>query len=44
LPDEDEHWNIVFHKEAAKILHDQINWTDSIIAQKSEQETAILSD
>ena len=38
LPDEDEHWNIVFHKEAARILLSQIQWTDSAIAKKSKDE------
>ncbi len=33
LPDEDEHWNIVFHTEAAKILQDQINWSESAVAK-----------
>ena len=31
LPDEDEHWNIVYHREAAQILLDQIHWSDSMI-------------
>jgi len=35
LPDDDEHWNIVLHQEAARILFDQINWTETVIAEKS---------
>lgn len=37
LPDDDEHWNIVFHTEAAKILQDQINWSDSAVAKSVEK-------
>jgi len=37
LPDEDEHWNIVFHTEAAKILQDQINWSESAIANTAKE-------
>lgn len=33
LPDEDEHWNIIFHEEAARILLDQTKWTRNIIAK-----------
>lgn len=43
LPDEDEHWNIVFHTEAAKILQDQINWTESAIANSAD-ENAVQED
>ena len=34
LPDDDEHWNIVFHKEAAQILLDRFKWTGALIAKK----------
>ena len=37
LPDEDDHWNIVFHTEAAKILQDQINWSESAIANTAKE-------
>lgn len=37
LPDEDEHWNIVFHTEAAKILQDQIKWSDSAVAKRANK-------
>ncbi len=37
LPDEDEHWNIVYHTEAAKILMDQAKWVSSMITQKVEK-------
>lgn len=33
LPDEDEHWNIVYHTEAAKILSDMLNWKKIIVAR-----------
>ncbi|MBT8115190.1 MAG: carboxy terminal-processing peptidase, partial [Arenicella sp.] len=33
LPDEDEHWNIVHHKEAARILLDQIKWSGAVITK-----------
>ena len=35
LPDEDEHWNIVHQSEAAQILLDQLNWTNSVITEQS---------
>lgn len=42
LPDEDEHWNLVQHREAATILRDQTNWTSTMITNNavgsSEQE------
>ncbi|NNC99096.1 MAG: carboxy terminal-processing peptidase [Gammaproteobacteria bacterium] len=31
LPDEDEHWNMVFQTEAAKILLDQSKWSSTIV-------------
>lgn len=34
LPDEDEHWNIVYHTEAARILHDQLHWSNSVVTQQ----------
>ena len=34
LPDDDEHWNIVYHTEAAKILLDQAKWSGSIVTQQ----------
>ncbi|NND81250.1 MAG: carboxy terminal-processing peptidase [Gammaproteobacteria bacterium] len=33
LPDEDEHFNIVRHQEAARILLDQIKWTNAVITK-----------
>ncbi len=33
LPGEDEHWNIVYHEEAARILLDQTKWSQNIIAK-----------
>ena len=42
LPDKDEHWNIVYHTEAARILLDMNNWAQSNLAnnQESNQATA----
>ena len=37
LPDEDEHWNIVYHTEAAKILLDQAKWASSIITKQADE-------
>jgi len=37
LPQEDEHWNIVFHTEAAEILQDQIKWSDSALAKRTSK-------
>ena len=36
LPNDDEHWNIVFHEEAARILLDQAKWTRNLITQSNE--------
>ena len=36
LPGEDEHWNNVYHEEAARILFDQTHWTSNIIAKDSD--------
>lgn len=36
LPDEDEHWNIVYHTEAAHILLDQSRWTDNMVTKRSD--------
>lgn len=36
LPGEDEHWNVVYHTEAARILMDQIKWTGSVITQSKK--------
>ncbi len=36
LPDEDEHWNIVYHTEAARILLDQANWSNNLLTKRSE--------
>jgi carboxyl-terminal processing protease len=33
LPDEDEHWNIVFHTEAAKILLDESKWNGAVLTR-----------
>lgn len=37
LPDEDEHWNIVYHTEAAKILRDQASWSNTIVTKQVTQ-------
>lgn len=37
LPNDDEHWNIVFHTEAAKILLDQSNWTNAVVTKHVEE-------
>ena len=37
LPNEDEHWNIVFHTEAAKILLDQSNWSNAVLTKQVEK-------
>jgi carboxyl-terminal processing protease len=34
LPDDDEHWNIVYHHEAAKILQDESQWTNSVLTKQ----------
>lgn len=34
LPDEDEHWNIVHHFEAAKILQDRAQWTNAVLTKQ----------
>ena len=34
LPNDDEHWNIVFHTEAAKILLDQSNWSNTVLTKQ----------
>lgn len=39
LPDEDEHWNIVHHFEAAKILQDQTQWTNAVLTKQITQAT-----
>jgi len=35
LPGEDEHWNVVFHTEAARILHDMNRSNTTVITQVS---------
>jgi len=40
LPDEDEHWNIVYHTEAARILLDQNKWTGAVFTKTSSSATA----
>lgn len=37
LPGEDEHWNSVFHQEAAEILHDQTTWSGTILTKATER-------
>ncbi len=37
LPGEDEHWDNVFHAEAARILNDQDNWVRTLLT-KADQE------
>jgi len=36
LPDEDEHWNIVYHTEAARILHDFNQRNKNVITKTLE--------
>lgn len=36
LPGEDEHWNGVFHQEAAEILHDQTKWSGAVLTQHTK--------
>ncbi len=36
LPDEDEHWNIVYHAEAARILHDYNQRNKNVITKTLE--------
>jgi len=36
LPGEDEHWNTVYHTEAAKILLDQSRWSETILTKVTE--------
>jgi len=38
LPGDDEHWNNVYQTEAAKILLDQINWSNTSISQIDHKE------
>ena len=38
LPDEDEHWNIVHHREAANILLDQMKWSEAMITRKADSQ------
>ncbi|MEO0368179.1 MAG: carboxy terminal-processing peptidase, partial [Pseudomonadota bacterium] len=33
LPDEDEHWNIVFQQEAARVLKDKSTWDRSLVSK-----------
>jgi len=40
LPGEDEHWNKVYHEEAARILLDQSSWSENIIADTEPQSAA----
>ncbi len=35
LPGEDEHWNVVYHTEAARVLNDAIAWKNSMITQQT---------
>lgn len=35
LPNEDDHWDIVFHTEAANILLDQSKWSGAVITHQS---------
>ncbi|MCL4126187.1 UNVERIFIED_CONTAM: hypothetical protein GTU68_013847, partial [Idotea baltica] len=43
LPGEDEHWNTVFHEEAARILFDQTRWTSNIIAKDIEFDKTVTN-
>lgn len=44
LPNEDEHWNIVYHTEAAQILLDQSKWSGAIVTRQSAEETPALTN
>ena len=37
LPDEDEHWNKVYHEEAARILHDYRKYNSSLVTKRTEK-------
>ena len=43
LPGEDEHWNIVYHEEAARILLDQTRWTRNVIAKDVDLDNTITN-
>ena len=36
LPGEDEHWNTVFHQEAARIMHDYRKYKSALITKRSD--------
>ena len=36
LPGEDEHWNMVFHEEAARILHDYRKHESALITKRMD--------
>lgn len=37
LPGEDEHWNRVYHQEAAHILLDQTRWNDAVVTKNTKK-------
>lgn len=39
LPGEDEHWNTVFHTEAAHILHDLKKWHSALVTKNTANES-----
>lgn len=38
LPGEDEHWDLVYQTEAARLLQDQIHWADTMLTQQVTQQ------
>lgn len=41
LPNEDDHWDIVYHTEAARILRDQINWSNTMVTKSTVTAAAV---
>ena len=41
LPNEDEHWNVVVHSEAARLLRDQSQWDNTMITRTHETEESV---
>jgi len=37
LPGEDEHWNTVFHEEAARILHDYRKQQSAVVTKNIDK-------
>ena len=44
LPDEDEHWNIVFHTEAAKILLDESKYNGAVLTRNGSTAAQVNLD